>query len=41
MVDPSRLLELLGSIEGALYRFPAVDPVSLRVAVRGLVDRAT
>jgi len=39
LVDPRRLGELLVSIEPDLYRFPAVDPASLRVAVQELIDR--
>jgi hypothetical protein len=39
LVRPARLLELLTSIEANLYRFPAVDPGSLRAAVTELVGR--
>jgi hypothetical protein len=35
-VKPARLLELYGEIEADLYRFPAVDPASLRAAVESL-----
>jgi Nucleotidyltransferase of unknown function (DUF6036) len=35
-VEPVKLLELLSAIEGDLYRFPAVEPRSLRAAVEGL-----
>jgi hypothetical protein len=35
-VDPEKLRELFEGIEGQLYRFPAVDPASLRVAVESL-----
>jgi hypothetical protein len=30
LVDPPLLLELLGAVEGQIYRFPAVDPTALR-----------
>jgi hypothetical protein len=33
LVEPRQLLELFGRIEPLLYRFPAVDPTSFRVAV--------
>jgi hypothetical protein len=36
LVDPQRLLELFEGIEPELYRFPAVDPNSLRQAIRDL-----
>ena len=39
LVRTSRLLELLTAIEPDLYRFPAVDPGSLRDAVHELIDR--
>jgi Nucleotidyltransferase of unknown function (DUF6036) len=35
-VEPARLRELLDAIEPHLYRFPAVDPASLRAAVESL-----
>jgi hypothetical protein len=35
-VDPERLLELFEAIEPELFRFPAVDPKSLRTAVESL-----
>lgn len=35
-VEPARLLELYEEIEADLYRFPAVDPASLRAAVESL-----
>ena len=38
-VEPERLLELFESIEGELFRFPAVDPSSLRAAVESMVSR--
>lgn len=38
-IEPERLLELLGSIEPELFRYPAVDPTSLRRAVEGFVRR--
>ncbi len=37
-VDPSKLRELYENIEPELYRFPAVDPGSLRAAVESLVS---
>lgn len=36
LVEPERLLELFAAIEPELYRFPAVDPQSLRAAVESL-----
>jgi hypothetical protein len=36
LVKPARLLELFEEIEPELYRFPAVDPKELRVAVQSL-----
>jgi len=33
LVKPERLLELFSMIESEIYRFPAVDPGSLRRAV--------
>lgn len=35
-VDPANLLELFEAIEPELFRFPAVDPKSLRTAVESL-----
>lgn len=35
-VEPARLRELYEAIEDELYRFPAVDPPSLRAAVESL-----
>jgi hypothetical protein len=35
-VEPARLVELLSQIEPELYRFPSVDPASLRAAVEAL-----
>ncbi len=35
-VDPARLRTLFESIESDLYRFPAVDPPSLKAAVKAL-----
>lgn len=37
-VDPMRLRELFEAIEPELFRFPAVDPPSLRAAVESLSD---
>jgi hypothetical protein len=39
LVEPGRLLELFGGIEDELFRFPAVDPASLRAAVESLARR--
>ena len=36
-VDPIRLVELFDEIEAELYRFPAVDPATLKAAVKALV----
>jgi len=36
LVKPKRLVELLAAIEPELYRFPAVDPQSLKAAVETL-----
>lgn len=35
-VEPKKLSELFEGIESQLYRFPAVDPASLRTAVESL-----
>jgi hypothetical protein len=35
-VDPTKLLELYEEIEAELYKFPAVDPATLRAAVKAL-----
>ncbi len=35
-VDPKRLLQLCEAIESELFRFPTVDPESLRLAVEAL-----
>lgn len=37
-VRPERLLELFEGVESELFRFPAVDPASLRSAVEALVQ---
>jgi hypothetical protein len=37
LVEPRKLLELFEAIEPDLFRFPAVDPPSLRAAVEQLV----
>jgi hypothetical protein len=37
-VEPRELLELFGAIEPELFRFPAVDPATLRAAVESLVQ---
>lgn len=36
LVEPGRLLELFEGIEPELYRFPAVEPSSLRERVESL-----
>lgn len=36
LVDPTRLLSLYAEIEEELFRFPAVDPLTLREAVESL-----
>ena len=35
-VEPEQLLELFEAIESELFRFPAVDPKSLRTAVESI-----
>jgi hypothetical protein len=37
-VEPERLLELYEGVESELFRFPAVDPPSLRAAVESLAS---
>ncbi len=37
-VEPQRLLELYEGVEPELFRFPAVDPPSLRAAVESLME---
>jgi len=37
-VKPGRLLDLFGKIESELYRFPAVEPGTLRTAVESLIE---
>jgi hypothetical protein len=37
-VDPAKLLALFEAVEPELFRFPAVDPASLRVAVEALAQ---
>jgi hypothetical protein len=39
LVDPKRLVELFDEVEPSLYRYPAVDPNSLRAAVTQLASR--
>jgi hypothetical protein len=36
LVEPSRLLELFSRVEDQLYKYPAIDPKSLRQAVEQL-----
>lgn len=38
-VDPAKLLDLFEAIESDLFRFPAVDPPSLRDAVEALAGQ--
>jgi hypothetical protein len=38
LVEPKRLLELFEGIEPELYRFPAVEPRSLKEAVESLLE---
>jgi hypothetical protein len=40
LIEPERMLELLEAIESELFRFPAVDPTSLRTAVERLAGRS-
>jgi hypothetical protein len=40
-VEPAKLLELFEGIEQELFRFPAVDPASLRAAVESLNTQAS
>lgn len=37
-VQPEKLRDLLEGIEAELYRFPAVDPASLRRAIESLLE---
>jgi hypothetical protein len=39
LVDPKQLLSLFEEVEPALYRYPAIDPPTLRRAVEGLASR--
>ena len=39
-IDPGKLMQLFGQIEPLLYRYPAVDPASLRHAVEEFVASA-
>ncbi len=38
LVDPRKALELFRGIEPELYRYPAVDPASLRKSVEAAFD---
>lgn len=38
LVDPARLLELFVRVEDKLYKYPAIDPKSLRQALEQLVS---
>jgi hypothetical protein len=37
-VEPGRLLELFELVEGELFRFPAIDPATLRASVESLLQ---
>ena len=39
LVDPKRLAELFADAEASLYRYPAIDPPTLRAAVARLASR--
>jgi hypothetical protein len=39
LVEPNRLVELFEEAEQSLYRYPALDPASLRAAVARLASR--
>ncbi len=39
LVEPRRLADLFAQIESSLYRYPAVDPASLRAAVSRIASR--
>ena len=39
LVDPKRLEELFLEVEASLYRYPAIDPKTLRAAVTRLASR--
>jgi len=39
LVDPKRLAELFKEVEESLYRYPAIDPSTLRAAVARLASR--
>jgi hypothetical protein len=39
LVDPMRLAELFADVESSLYRYPAVDPATLRAAVSRIASR--
>ena len=38
LVDPTRLRELHAAVEPLLYRFPAVDPLTLRAALEAALE---
>jgi hypothetical protein len=38
-VKPEKLRQLFEGVESELYRFPAVDPASLRIAVESLINQ--
>ena len=39
LVDPKRLADLFADVESSLYRYPAVDPATLRAAVSRIASR--
>jgi hypothetical protein len=39
LVDPKRLLALFREVEPALYRYPAIDPATLRASVERVAAR--
>ena len=41
LVEPGRLLELFSQIESQIYKYPAIDPTSFRIAVEKVVEDHT
>lgn len=39
LVEPTRLADLFADVESSLYRYPAVDPATLRAAVSRIASR--
>jgi hypothetical protein len=39
LIDPEQLLQLFGKIEGQLFRYPAIDPESFRIAVEAATHK--